>query len=321
MQFCRLSDKIKPVSRLCFGSLALSQLQRPIPTDEAIDVMAYAFERGVNFVDTAQYYDNYEIIKDAIARSRKYDDIVISTKSYAYDRTTAEAALEEARRRLDRDYIDLFMLHEQESIYTLRGHREALEYFFECREKGMIGAVGASTHCVPLVRDAIEAMNEEIKLDVLFPLFNRDGIGVSGGDAKAMYSACSDAAKLGIGIFAMKALGGGHLWREADKAFDYALGAPFVSSVAVGMQSRAEVDADIAYFERGCFPDGIEGEVNSHERRLYVEDYCVGCGSCAERCRQNAISVRDGRARVDHEKCVLCGYCVRACGEFALKVL
>lgn len=40
---------------------------------------------------------------------------------------------------------------------------------------------------------------------------------------------------------------------------------------------------------------------------------CLGLGSCAERCRFDAIHVEDGVARVDREKCVNCGACIAEC--------
>jgi aryl-alcohol dehydrogenase-like predicted oxidoreductase len=39
------------------------------------------------------------------------------------------------------DYIDIFMLHEQESALTLKGHREAMEYFLKAKDKGYIRAL------------------------------------------------------------------------------------------------------------------------------------------------------------------------------------
>lgn len=46
----------------------------------------------------------------------------IFTKSYAYDSKTAEDSLAKALKELNTDYIDGFLLHEQESEHTLRGH-------------------------------------------------------------------------------------------------------------------------------------------------------------------------------------------------------
>ncbi|MBQ8955134.1 MAG: 4Fe-4S binding protein, partial [Clostridia bacterium] len=40
---------------------------------------------------------------------------------------------------------------------------------------------------------------------------------------------------------------------------------------------------------------------------------CLGFGSCAAVCPQNAITVVDGVAMVNRSRCVGCGLCVKAC--------
>lgn len=40
---------------------------------------------------------------------------------------------------------------------------------------------------------------------------------------------------------------------------------------------------------------------------------CTGCGQCTEYCKEGAISVVRGEARVDHDKCIECGVCVTSC--------
>ena len=141
-----LSPRLPRVSRIAMGSLTVSGMQAALPTEEAARVLAYAFDCGINFIDTAQYYANYDIIREALRICKSPEDVVVSTKTYAYSKELAVLAVEEARRELDRDVIDIFMLHEQESYDTMRGHREAYEYLLECRACGIIRAVGASTH-------------------------------------------------------------------------------------------------------------------------------------------------------------------------------
>ena len=165
-----LTKRLPPITRLAVGSLTVGPLQANLPVERAGEVLSYAFDRGINFLDTAQYYRNYEHIRAGLRKCRHPEDVMISSKTYAYDRAGALEAVDEARRALDRDVIDLFMLHEQESIHTLRGHREALDTLFALREKGVIRAVGISTHHVAAVEGVLQLAEEGVALDVVHPL-------------------------------------------------------------------------------------------------------------------------------------------------------
>jgi len=307
------------VSRLCFGSLTVGPLQANLPLETGADVIAHALEKGVNFIDTAQYYENYDYIRLAMKKTGLYDT-VISSKTYAYDRDGALKAVDEARNALDRDYIDIFMLHEQESYDTLRGHIEALETLFELREKGIIRAVGVSMHHIAAV-DGVCRMAQLYPIDIVHPIFNKSGVGIADGSVEQMAAALKKAREMNLGIFAMKPLGGGHLIKNAEEALSFVLQSGLPHAVALGMQSVDEVDANIAFFETGRFPDFARQRLAQKHRRLHIEDYCEGCGNCVERCTQSALRIEDGHAVVDSERCVLCGYCAKVCPLFALKVL
>ncbi len=309
------------VSKLCIGSLTVSPMQADLPLERGAEVLAYAFDRGITFTDTAQYYENYDIIRRALELCAVPERVRVSTKTYAYSRALAKEAVEQARRELDRDVIDIFMLHEQESYETLRGHMEALDYLFECKARGIIKAVGASMHHIAAVRGVKTLALRGFPLDVIHPIFNKAGIGIADGTVDEMAQAISEVHDLGIGVFGMKSLAGGHLYSSAAEAFDFVLDSGFIDAVAVGMQSEEEIDANIAYFESRSFPDSAKEALEKKSRRLLIEDFCEGCGSCVERCAQSALKIEDGRASVDDSKCVLCAYCSKVCPVFAIKVI
>lgn len=296
-----------------FGALTMSPLQCDMPPERGAELILYAYERGVDFVDTAEYYRNYAHIKPALARE---PSIKVAAKAYCYDRKTAAESFENAMRGLGRDYIDIFELHEQEDIHTLRGHREALDYLNEQKVKGRIGAVGVSTHHVECVHAAVYFGG----IDVIFPLINIAGLGIQGGTREDMEREIVRAADAGIGLYAMKALGGGNLLSRREEAIAYALSLPGISSVAVGMQSEDEIDCNVALFNGLKPAQDVVRRIAKSERRLLIDDWCEGCGRCVKRCGQGALSLVNGKSHVDKSKCVLCGYCAGVCPEFCIKV-
>ena len=302
------------VSRLCFGTLTMSPLQKNMTPQEGAALLIHAYERGVRFLDTADLYGTYPHIRLALQSAPDY---VISTKAYCYDRKTAREALERAYKGIGRDYVDLFMLHEQESLYTLRGHEEALLYLAEQRDLGRIGAVGISTHFCACV----QAAPRFPMIDVIHPLINAAGIGIQDGTREDMEAAIRAARARSIGIFAMKPLGGGHLIQSNGAALSYAIHSPLLDAVAVGMQTFEEIDANVTLFEGATPPEALMDQLRSRHRRMMVHDWCEGCGRCRDRCRQHAIDIVDGRATIDPARCVFCGYCARVCPQFCIKVV
>lgn len=299
------------VSRLCFGTLTMSPLQKNLSPEAGARLLIHAYERGVRFLDTADLYGTYPHIRLAL---KEAPDYVISTKAYCWDHETAEAALTRALKGVGRDYIDLFMLHEQESLYTLRGHEAALEYLQKQKERGVIGAVGISTHYSACVMAAPRFP----MIDVIHPLINCSGIGIQDGSRADMERAIRAARDFSIGIFAMKPLGGGHLISDNHAALQYAIDSPLLDSIAMGMQTLQEIDANVDAFEGNW--ESME-TLRNRPRSIMVHDWCEGCGRCAKRCGQRAIEIVEGRARVNQERCVFCGYCARACPQFCIKVV
>ena len=303
------------VSRLCFGTLTAGPLQAGLSPQKAAEIFSHAISRGIDFFDTAQLYGTYEHLRLAMELSGKRD-IIISSKTYAYSAELAEEAVEEARQKLNRDYIDIFMLHEQETVHTLRGHMPALERLIKYKSDGIIRAVGVSMHYVEAVREAAR-----LGVDIIHPLMNVAGLGISDGSREEMESAVRSAHERGIGVFAMKSLGGGNLFRDAEKCFDYIMNIDYVDSFAVGMQSIEEVDANIEYINTGRFSPEAKSRLDGKIRHLHIESWCEGCGACVERCGQKALSIQRGHAVCDTARCLLCGYCAPVCDMWAIKVV
>ena len=309
MEYRTLGNTGIVVSRLCFGTLSISPLQRNLPVADGGRIMAAAIERGVNFFDSAEIYGTYGHLNSAMRLSGN-DDIVIAGKSYAN-------SIDIARREINRDYIDIFLLHEQQSAATLRGHRPALEELVTAKQRGWVRAAGISTHCIAAVRAA--ALTPEI--DVIHPLVNVRGIGIADGTLDEMLAAIRLAKDCGKGIYAMKTLGGGHLYREATSALSWAIEQQEFDAIAVGIQDEMELQANCALFEGQLDISDAFAALGQRQRSLHIHDWCSGCGACVARCASKALRIEDNYARCDTEKCVLCGYCASVCPEFCIKVL
>lgn len=314
MEYVELGNTKIRVSRMCFGGLIIGPLQANLPVEAGADVILKALEMGVNFIDTAELYGTYPHIREAVKRYGKKP--VISTKSYAYSTEGAAESLEKARKELDMDVIDLFLMHEQENRLTLRGHRDAFEYYLSAKAKGIIRAVGVSTHNI----EVVEACADMPEIDVIHPLINKKGIGIGDGTVDEMLVAVKRAYDKGKGIYSMKPLGGGNLLNSFDEALEFVLDIPYINSIAIGMQSVEEVIMNISIFDKVEVPREIKKAVKSKPRKLHIDYWCDGCGKCVKRCGQNALRTVDNKAVVNRDECVLCGYCSSVCPQFAIKI-
>lgn len=54
---------------------------------------------------------------------------------------------------------------------------------------------------------------------------------------------------------------------------------------------------------------GIKGALDMK----WKEDACINCGLCEKVCRNNAITIEDGKVHVDYDRCNYCGRCVKSC--------
>lgn len=307
---------MKNISKLCFGTLALSNLQNKGDFVYKVDVLNYAYEKGINFYDTAELYDNYNIL-NAFLKNKKRESIYIATKSYAYNKATAKYSIEKALNELNTDYIDIFMLHEQDNGNNFIGHYEAVEEFMKYKQKGIINKFGISTHAIRAVVDSVQ-FNE---IDVVFTIINKTGIGINDGTSSEMIEAVKTAKSKGKFIMAMKPYGGGHLLSDTREAFGFVNSIREIDSIAIGMRNMQEIDLNLCYFNGKAASEELKNSVNDVNRELNIAYWCVGCGKCVKRCKQNALSIVDGKCKVDMNKCVLCSYCASECADFCIKIV
>ncbi len=306
------------VTELCFGVLPMGPSQFGLPAGEGGDLIAEAVRGGVNFLDTAQSYRTYDHIRkafDSLPDGGK--GVVVSTKSGTSTYQEMKKAVEEARFALGRDVIDVFHLHAarvDRSVFKDRAG--ALECLLDMKVKGVVRAVGVSTHSV----DAVRAAAEVAGLDVVFPIINVEGLGILHGTRQDMEAAIENAAARGKGLFAMKALGGGNLLSNRERAFSYVRSLPGITAVAVGMVHRDELDMNLRVFNGEPVPRDLAART-VHTKRLIIQAFCRGCGACVENCPNGAMTVTGGKARNDRDKCILCGYCAPVCPEFAIRLV
>lgn len=298
------------VTPVGMGVLTIGKTQLNLNTDVGASVLRYALEKGINFLDTAQYYETYHFIKEAL-KGTNYNP-VIASKSLHPSYSQMEQAIEEARKALDRDVIDIFMLHEVRGEEDFKWRIGAWECLNDAKAKGLVKAIGISTHHVDVAE-----LNANIKeSDVLFPLINFKSLGIrkydGTGTKEEMARAIEENAKKDKGVFAMKVFGGGNLTGSYLEALDYATSLNGISSLMVGLGKQEEVDRIVEYME-GTIDRTYTPDIS--KKRIRIEDgNCEGCGACIKKCPNHAISYNKfGMVEVNHDLCLTCGYCAPVC--------
>ncbi len=294
-------------------TIGFTQLQ--LPLKEGAEIVRYAYDRGINLFDTAQYYETYPYIREAFRdvdlSLENLDRPVIASKSLHSSYEEMEEAIHECLDTLGMKQIDIFKMHELREDPDWDNRRGAWQCLCDYKKKGIVRAIGVSTHHI----DVMERMAEVPECDIVFPLINYTGLGIRRGSRRGtseeMVEAIKKCLDAGKGIFGMKTFGGGNLTGTYMKALNYvkSLG---VHTQMVGLGNKKEVD-DLVLFAEGKLPEDYQPDIR-HKKIQIDQGDCEGCGICMERCTSRAIYMTDkGTANVDHDKCLTCGYCAPVC--------
>lgn len=302
------------VSLLSLGTLTMGPCQANLPVSEGASLIKDALNLGCNLIDTAELYDTYPYIKKALEGAGT--GVMVASRSYAVTEEEMESSFRKASEEMGRPTVDIFMLHQTEGPLTLKGHRAALLHLCSLKRKGLIKAVGISTHHIAAVK-AASLMDE---IDVIFAILNRSGLGIQDGSRDEMVDALARSHDLGKGIMVMKPLGGGHLITDVEDSLQFLLQLPFISTITVGVQNTAELVMNHHILHGLKVPAEIRERISAKKRRLHIED-CQRCGKCIGACPSKALSMGDDGCTVDRDRCLLCGYCAVQCPEFCIKVL
>ncbi|MBU1106948.1 MAG: aldo/keto reductase [Candidatus Riflebacteria bacterium] len=305
------------VSLMGIGTLTMSPMQRGLSVNEGAEVILYALEQGITFIDTAQMYGSYPQVAAAL-KQWKGPAPVVASKSAAHSRDAMQAAVEECLQQTGLPCIDVFMLHAVRDASDIEARREALQYLREARENGLIKAVGASSHSA----QTIEMLANTEGIEVLHPMYNRDGIGILDATLPEMTEILKRARAGGIGIYAMKPLGGGHLRNDAAAALNWLFASQVVDSAVIGMTSNEEVDMNVRIAGGEPVDAEFARKVAGRERRLFInKGICQNCNACVKTCQQNALCPGEKAPVIDYELCILCGYCAPVCPKFAIRIV
>jgi aryl-alcohol dehydrogenase-like predicted oxidoreductase len=132
MKYRKLGNSNLNVSVICLGTMTFGEQNTQ---NQGFEQMDYAFERGVNFFDTAELYavmpkkETYgkteEIIGNWIKEKKNREKIILASKisgngiswirggndNLKFDKKNIDIAIESSLKRLKTDYIDLYQLH------------------------------------------------------------------------------------------------------------------------------------------------------------------------------------------------------------------
>ena len=149
MPTIRLGRTNLVVNKNGFGALPIQR----VTLEEAKPILRKAYEKGIDFFDTARSYSDSEE-KLGYALSDVRDEIIIATKTPS---TTVEGFWKDLNTSLSllkTNYVDILQFHNPAFVPKPGDGTGLYEAMLEAQEKGMIRFIGFTNHRLHLAEEA-----------------------------------------------------------------------------------------------------------------------------------------------------------------------
>lgn len=301
MQYRKFGPIDFKVSSLGFGAMRLpvnDNDPQNIKEEEAISMIRYAIDQGVNYIDTAYPYHGEcsELLVGKALRDGYRDKVKLATKFPIWLPKTAEECpqyLEEQLEKLETECIDFYLVHNlNKGFWKKTKDLKVLDFLIEAKKQGKIKYIGFSFHDeLPLFKEIIDS----------FPWdFCQIQLNYMDEDYQAGLEGLYYADMRNIPVIVMEPLQGGNLakeppqdikaiWEKADKkrspaqwGLRWVLNHPEVKLVLSGMSTMEQVKDNIKTMDRALPNSLTEKELILIEqvKNKYKEKVKVGCTDC-----------------------------------------
>lgn len=240
-----------------------------------------AFERGINFIDTARAYlegRSEKLVAEALQGYR--NKVYLATKVKPGSKEAMLNSIKESLDSLKVDHVDLLQLHNittKEEVYS-KDYREVLA---DARNEGKARFIGVTAHAgeAEVVNAVVD--DPEKLYDTVLVTYNYKS------DPKVK-EAIARAAQAGIGIIAMKTQQGGYKTKELgdisphQAALKWVLQDTNVALAAPGMLDLNQLTENIAVM--GMKFTQADAEILERYAQAIAPYYCRRCGACRGTC-------------------------------------
>lgn len=256
---------------LGYGGAALPKVWgNPLSLEDRVELVRYAYDRGVRYFDTAgNYMESQSILGKALKGIRK--EVCLVTKVETTVASRVRKAVEKSLEELQTDYIDTILIHgtpglEQMSVkQAMKIHSELAKL----RNERMVRFIGFSAHSYFDKALALISSGEFDQCMLSYGYLPRGYNQVYSARMVELRNACvAKAHALGMGIVAMKVVGAGVLgaWSGFvvpgfDKkrleqlpaaAIRYVLQDKRINLLTIGMRLKGEIDANLETLSDGA---------------------------------------------------------------------
>ena len=192
----RLGKTGVELSIIALGGIVVTDTEQSF----ANNIVAEAFDRGINYFDVAPTYGNaQERLGPALEPYRQR--VFLACKTTKRDKEGAAAELENSLKVLRTDHVDLYQFHAvttKEDVEKIFGPHGALEAFQAAHQAGKIRFIGFSAHSV---ENGLAMLDRHAFDTILFPfnfvLFSQANFGPQ---------VLKRAQEKSMGILALKAM-------------------------------------------------------------------------------------------------------------------